>query len=310
MFPLNPSTVLQLVLIGVALSAALAVQCGWRWRIAFVFVMLALPASFLWSDPPTGQYAALGYIIAFVGAAIALVIGVVFGGTLRFAGLPPVFVFAVIFFVAASAAGLQLHRQYVPESCSGSPIHVRIAGKNLRIPPQMRPRLENGDDIGHFGRVDRKSDFSRFCRMSKNGTRPIDMDTVWLNPAANHSAMTAACVGKTPPNWCSSYSPEPYRFIEKILIAPEADPGFPTPHWKEGGSLTKDRQGDLNFGSVCLFENDPSPTQCWAWQPFGDGSRLTVITNNLDRTFDGMPIEEAREMMRQAREVALSVVDQ
>lgn len=310
LFPLNPSTVFQLVLIGVALSAALAVQCGWRWRITLVFIMVALPAAFLWSEAPTGQYAGLAYLIVLGGAAIALVVGVIFGRALRIATIGTMFTFAVIFFVAASAAGLQLYRQHVPESCSGSPIHVRIAGKNLRIPPEMRPRLKNGDDIGHFGSVDRKSDFARFCRISENGTRPIDMDIVGLTPASSHSAMTATCSGDEPPNWCSIYSPEPYRFIGNILIAPEAEPGFHLPYWKEGGSLKKDRQGDLNFGSVCLLPNADSPTQCWAWQPFGEGSRLTISTNNLDRTFDGMPIEQAREMIRQARKVALSIVDQ
>ena len=271
--------------------------------------MVALPAAFLWSEAPTGQYAGLAYVITFGGAAIALVIGVVFGGALRFAAIGTVFTFAVIFFVAASAAGLQLYRQHVPEACLGSPIDVRIAGRNLRIPSQMRPRLENGDDIGHFGRLDRKPDFARFCRMGKNGTRPIDMDTVWLTPATNHSAMTAACDGNAPPNWCSSYSAEPYRFIGKILIAPDVEPGFPLPYWREGGSLEKDRQGDLDRGSICLIATDSSPTECWAWQPFGDGSRLTVRTNNLDRIFDGMSIEEAREMIRQARKVALSIVE-
>ena len=37
LFPLNPPTVFHLALIGVALFAALAVQCGWRWRVTLFF---------------------------------------------------------------------------------------------------------------------------------------------------------------------------------------------------------------------------------------------------------------------------------
>ncbi|MGK7652138.1 hypothetical protein ACSQ76_06900 [Roseovarius sp. B08] len=310
LLPINSETVFHLALIGVALSGALAMQFGWLWRTVLLFLAVALTVGFLWSEAPTGQYVGLAYLIILGASAIALVLGVALGCVLRFAASGVLFSIAAIFFVAASATGFELYRQYVPNACLESPLQVRIAGKVLRIPPELRPRLENGDDIGHFGRIDRKLDFARFCSTSENGTHAIDMDTVWLTPASNHSAMSSACNAKEPPNWCDSYSPEPYRYIGKILFAPEATPGFPLPYWKEGGSLKKNRQGDLSFGSVCLLPDADTRTQCWIWQLFGDGSRLTVSTNNLDPTFDEMPIEVAREMIRQAREVTLSIVDQ
>ena len=309
LLPLNPATVFHLALIGVALSGALAVQFGWRWRTVLLFVAVALPVGFLWSEAPTGQYAGLAYVIVLGASALALVLGVALGCVLRFAASGVLVSIVAIFFVAASATGFELYRQYVPNACLESSLQVRIAGKILRIPSELRPRLENGDDIGHWGRMDRKLDSARFCRMSENGTHAIDMDTVWLTPASNHSAMSSACSANERPNWCDSYSPEPYRYIGKIFFAPEADPGFPLPYWKEGGSLKKNRQGDLNLGSVCLLPDAGTRTTCWIWQPFGDGSRLTVSTNNLDPAFDEMPIVVAREMLRQAREVTLSIFD-
>lgn len=310
LLPLSSTTVFHLALIGVALSGALTVQFGWRWRTVLLFLAVALPVGFLWSEAPTGQYAGLAYVIILGTSMIALVLGLTIGCVLRFAACGVLVSIAAILFVAASATAFELYRQYVPNACLESPLQVRIAGKILRVPPELRPRLENGNDIDHFGRIDRKLDFARLCRMSENGTHAIDMDTVWLTPAANHSAMSSACNANEPPNWCDSYSPEPYRRIGKILFAPEATPGFPLPYWKEGGSLKKNRQGDLNFGSVCLLPDADTRTQCWIWQPFGDGSRLIVSTNNLDPAFDEMPIEVAREMITQAREVTLSIVDQ
>lgn len=310
MFPLNPSTVFHLVLIGIVLLSALALQFGWRWRIPLMLLAVVLPAGFLWSDPPTGQYAGLGYIIVAGAFVVALILGVIFGTALRFAPIQALTSVAALFFVAAAVTGFELRQQYVPSACLETPLQVRIAGIVLRLPPELQPRLENGNSVAHFGRIDRKSDFARFCRMSGNGARAIDMDIVWISPATNHKVITSACNVNAPPAWCSGYSSDPYRYIGKILIAPETNRAFPLSYWKEGGSLKKNRQGDLIQGSVCLLPNADHPTQCWTWQPLGDGSRLTVSTNNLDRTFDDKPIEEAREMIRQAREITLSIIKQ
>lgn len=310
MFPLNPSTLFQLVLIGVVLSSALALRFGWRWRLPFLLLAIVLPIGLLWSDPPTGQYAGLAYIFVVGPSLVMLIFGAVLGSAVRFVRIAPLMSVAVMFISAGAFAGFVLWHQYVPSTCLETPIQVRIAGKTLHIPPELRPRLENGDSINHFGRTDRKSNYARLCRMSRNGARVIEMDTVWITPAANHEVMTAACKGNEPPSWCGGYSPDPYRRIGKILIAPEADPAFPLPYWRKGGSLKKDRQGDLIQGSVCLLPRADGRTECWIWRPFGDGSRLTISTNNLDQAFNDMPIEEAREMIRQAREMTLAIIEQ
>jgi len=82
MFPLNPSTIFHLILIGVILSSALALQIGWRWRILLVLLAVVLPAGFLWSDPPTGQNAGLGYTIVAGAFVVALILGIIFGTAL------------------------------------------------------------------------------------------------------------------------------------------------------------------------------------------------------------------------------------
>ena len=307
MFPLNPSTVFHIVLIGVMLFSALALQFKWQKRIPLLLWVVVLPAGFLWSDPPTGQYAALAYVLVGAASAAALVLGAILGGAIRFARLRTLTAVTALLFAGLAVTGFELWRQYVPSACIEAPLQVRIAGSVLRLPSELRPRLENGDSIGHFGRINRKTDFARFCRMSRNGARAIDMDTVWITPATNHTSMSSTCNSDTPPAWCNGYSPESYMHIGKIIIKSASEPAFPSSYWGEG-SLKKDRQGDLIQGSVCLLPDADIVTQCWAWRPFGDGARLTVSTNNLDSIFKGMPIEEAREMIRHARDTTLAII--
>ncbi len=103
----------------------------------------------------------------------------------------------------------------------------------------------------------------------------------------------------------------PYRHIGKILIAPESEPSFPMPYWREGGALEKERTGDLVEGSVCLLPDKDDPvTQCWMWQPFGSGYRISVSTNNLDPEFTAMPIEDARDMILKVRDMTLEIIKQ
>lgn len=308
MFPLDPRTVFNLILIGVALSSALVPQFGWRWRIPLLMLAIALPTGLLWSDPPSGQYAGLAYLAVGGASIVTLAIGVVLGGVMRLAPILHLRSLAVLVAAAGASAGFVLWHQYLPNTCLETPLQVRIAGKILHLPSELQSRLENIDDVAHFCRIDRKSDFARFCRIGGNGERVIDMDTVWITPASNYEDMTSACDVDEPPNWCSGYSSDPYRHIGKILIAPQTDPAFPLSYWQEGGSLEKDRQGDLTQGSVCLLPDADIRTQCWTWQPFGEGARLTVSTNNLNRIFDDMPIEDAREMLRQARDITLNII--
>ena len=309
MFPLNPSTILHLVLIGVVLSSALALRFGWRWRFPLLLLAIALPAALLFSDSPTGQYAVFRYIFVVTPSVVMLLFGAVLGSVVRYTRIAPLTSVVVLFFAAGAFVSFALWRQYVPSACLEKPLQVRIAGKTLHLPPEMRPRLENGFSIVYFGRTDKKSDYARLCRMSRNGARAVEMDTVWITPAANHEFMTATCKGNEPPAWCGSYTPVPYRHIEKILIASEATPYFPLPFWREGGSLKKERQGNLVQGSVCLLPEDTGPvTHCWVWRPFGKGFRLTISSNNLDKAFIQMPAEEARELIRKARDMTLAIV--
>lgn len=309
MFPINQSTILYLSLIGVFFASALSARLGWRWRIPLLVIALGLPAALLWSDPPTGEYAGLGYLFVIVPSAVALVIGAVCGSIARYAKFASFKFVAVMVVGAGASSGLVLWSQFVPSSCLEAPLQVRIADSVLHIPAEMRPRIEDGNQINFFGRSDRKSSTAQLCRSGRNGTQAISADTVWITPAANYDEMTAACSASAPPNWCKVFSPDDYRHIVKILIAPlESDPDFPLSYWGKDGSLKKDQQGDLTQGSVCLLPDNGDVTQCWIWGPFGEGSRLTVRTNNMDQTFANMPVEQAREMAIKAREMTLAII--
>ncbi len=308
MFPLNSSTLFLLVLSGVLAATALAFRSRWPWRIPLLLLAIALPAGWLWRVSPAGEYAGLGYIIVIGASFCMMVFGAVWGGIMRRARCISPFMSAALPVIAfVSAAGFILWQQYIPRACLGKPLPVRIAGQILILPPELRPRLETGDSTGFFGRIERKADYAGFCRASRNGTRAIDVDVVWITPAANDKALTSACNANAPPAWCSGYAPDPYRHMGKIIIEPGSRLPLPLTYWKGGGSLRTERQGDLARGSVCLLPDTGRRTECWVWHPFGAGYRLTVSTSNLDPLFAGMPAEEARGMAERAREVFLAV---
>lgn len=317
MFPLTEPTLFQLAFIGVAVSGALAVQFGWQ-RCRFLILLAAVPPSaVVLSDPPSGQLAELVYFFAVVWFVVALAIGATIGGALRFAGIGRLRSVGAIVVIAAGAAAFHLHQQFIPSACLGSPFQVEIAGETLGIPPEMTPRLKAGDDIYRFGRMDRKLEYAQFCRMSQNGTRSVDVDTVWLTPASNHRTMSVACNADDAPTWCSTYDPEPYRYTLMIRIEPDAEPGVHLLHWTEGGLPERHREGDVIEGSVCLLSENGFAAQCYAWQPFGDRARLTVTSHhfggalgqNHGPSFEELTSDEVQEIMRQARDVALSIID-
>lgn len=308
MFPLNDPTIFSLVLAGVPLLSAWAFRFGWKVRIPLLIAALALPAGYLWSISPKGQYAGLGYILTIVPSLALLILGAGWGSVMRLARVSLTISILIPVILAGAFAGHVLWRQNVPSACLGKSLQVRVADETLTLPPELHPRLEKGRSISFFGSLDRKSGYARMCRASKNGAQEIDMDVVWITPISNYQRLTSVCEAVDVPDWCDGYSPYPYRHIGKVLIAPDTDPSFPMPYWREGGSLRKERQGDLTEGSVCLLSEDGSATQCWVWQPFGNGSRLTVSTSNLDPAFVGMPVQQARDMTRQALGIVLSII--
>lgn len=307
MFPLNSSTVFYLILTGVALLSTVAFQFRWKARAPLLLVALALPAGFLWSAPPIVQHAGL-HVLVLVPSAAALIIGAGCGSFMRLAQIRWSVSVLVPAIIAIAFSGYQLWLQYVPSSCLKTPLQVRIAGETLNLPWELSPRLERGEDIYLFGRLDKKADFSAICRMSRNGAEAIDMDVIWITPAANYSHLTSVCAADGAPNWCSGYSPTPYRHIGKVLIAPVSETDLPPTYWAEGGSLKAEQQGSLTEGAICPIPQDWGNTECSVWQPFGNGSRLTVRTNNRDPIFNGMPPEQARKMARHGLKTTLSIV--
>lgn len=308
MLPLNSPTVLFIAIASVALISALAFRFDWRVRAALILASLAPPLVFLWLYPMTGDHAGLGYLIVILYYIAAFALGAGWGSVMRLVQASQLTSVAVPVIVAASFVGHALWAQYVLNSCVENDLSVLIAEEVLQLPPELRPSLESGSAVDFFGRLDRKSDFSKICKLSRNGKRAIEMDVVWITPASNHATLTSLCKSDDKPEWCSHYSSYPYRHIGKVLFASEDTPGFSKPYWKEGGSLKKERTGDLNKGSVCLLPDDGVRTQCWVWQPFGKGARLTVSTNNLDPIFVDMPVDEARNMVLQALNTTLSIV--
>lgn len=309
MFPLDPQIFIPFVLIGIALFSALALQFGWRWRVPLLVLAVALPVGFFWFEPLTGDYAGLMYIFIVGLSLIMITLGAAWGLIMRLVRVSPLMSVAAPIIAAGVCVSFLLWQQYIPSACLEAPLKIRIAGQTLHLPPQLRPRLERGDTIRRFGQIDKKSDYAGFCKIGRNGTRTIEMDTVWISPVSTHKAMTSVCNANAPPAWCRSYSPELYRHIRRILITPATVTPIPM-YWKQGGSPKRDRQGDLTRGSVCLLPNAESKTQCWIWQPFGTGSRLTISTYSQDPIFTDMPVEDARDMIRQARDTMLAIIVQ
>lgn len=308
MFPINPSTSFFLLLIGVFLTSALALRFGWRWRLPLLAVAIGVPAAFLWSDPPTGEYAELGYVVLVIPTAVTLFVGAFCGSIARFAKVAPTRFASGTVILAGVLSGLLLWDQFVPSACLSTPLHVKISNSDLFIPAEMQPVIEISNSKYLFGFSDRKSGTAQLCWWGRNGTRAVEADSVWITPAASYDEMMTTCKGGEPPAWCSAYAPDPFRHIGKFLIGPESELPFPPYYWDEGGSLKKDKQGNLTEGTLCLLPEEGSVTQCWVWSPFGQGSRLTVSTLNTDKIFTDMPVEKARDMIAKARVMTLAII--
>jgi hypothetical protein len=315
MFPINSGTLTMLVPIAIALLAGLALQLGWRRRLALLLIPATLPTLYYWSTEPIGKFVDLVYMIIAGVSFLALVTGFGLGWLLRSSPLNARQSMAALVGIAAIPSTYFLLEQYVPASCLNQPLQVSIAGEVLHIPHEIQAGLGGSDVTTNtaqisFGRRQQKRSFARICRLSGNGSRTIEVDVVRLSPVTSHLGMASVCDGPEPPNWCSGYSPEPYRYIGQIAIAPESEPFGGLYLWENGRPDRVARSGNLTIGSVCQLPIEGSRTQCFSWQPFGNGSRLTVSTNNLDPTFDGMAAQDALEMTEQTRDTILSIVGQ
>ena len=292
------------------LLSALAPQVGWRWRLPLLALAVLCPAAWLWTDPPIGPYGGLGFSITLAALLGALITGVIGGSLLRGAGLSRPASLAGLTLLAAGAVSLTLWQQYVPQACLDRPLQIRIAGMTLQVPAALQPRLEHGDEVWHFGRSDRKSGTAQLCRASRNGTQPLEMDRLWITPAASHEALPAACGSPPHPGWCTTYAASPFRHMGRIVIEPATGPPVAAAYWDPGGSLPKITEGDLRAGSTCLPTTTAAPTRCWVWHPLGPRFRLLVSTYARDPVFADMPVASARDMTRRAGSIALAILRQ
>ena len=297
MLPINPGSVQILLCLALALAGLLMTLVGWRARLLLVLPVIALPVFALWRLPPGGQYTSLAIMVIIGGAASAVIIGAALGMMLRATGLGRRWALRFGLMIAAGLAGVELYRQYVPPACRETLLAVKTAGQTLHIPPEMAPRLERQGKIRRFGSLERKGDFAALCRASRNGTRAVEQDRVWVSPAASATRLDTACSTSAPPAWCRAYRPGPYRHMKRVLVANDSAPAFPPAYWAPGGSPDIVRQGDLTGGSLCLRSRE---TSCYVWVPFGKGARATVSTDNLNPVFRDMPVDQARQMAAEA----------
>jgi len=302
MFPIHVPNVFFLVLTGVALLSALAFSFGWKVRIPLLILALAL-LSWFWSTLPTsGDHYGLKYPLVLLPSAATFFVGAVWGLFMKKRSFW-VSVFVPVIF-AGAYAGHVLWRQYLPEACLGKSLQVRVANEVMSFPPEVRSSFETNGAIYAFGSMEHKTSYAQLCRMSSNATQTIDVEALTIWPAAGFSRLTTACEAEDPPDWCGNYSEFPYRHMREVRISSRL--GRPEYYWDS--SIANERLGSLTEGSICLLPEDGRRTQCWVWQPFGDGLTLAIRTNNLDQIFDDMPVEQARNMTIEALITTLSIV--
>ncbi len=283
---------------------------GRWWRLPLIVLAAALPVGLLWSDPPTGQYAGLGIVLVLAISLAVSIAAAMLASIPKYLGVPPMLLAGLFVATAGGLSSVALWKQYIPADCIGKSIQVRVAGEILDLPPEMEPLLAKETMAKFFGRAEKKADHALFCRMSQNGTRPVDVNVVSITPSSNEEAMTSACATNDAPTWCEMYAVEPYRHISNVLIAPATRYPVPESYWRGGGSLDIVRHGTLEQGWLCLIETNGRKTDCREWRPFGSGSLLTVSTGNSDPILNDMPVEEALEMVRKARNTFLAMVQQ
>ncbi|NNE79333.1 MAG: hypothetical protein HKN18_03580 [Silicimonas sp.] len=306
MFPFDQKTEFHLLLTLIALGAAVAVQAGSRLRLLLLCAIFGLLAIFFQANPMEGDHAGLGYLIVVGGSTIAMVIGLCWGWLLRFIRSPAK---ASMIWVLAPMVALAVFivwNQTVSPTCTE--ITARIGGREVALPVEMRPRLERGPVIGHFGRLDRKTDFARYCRQARTGSRVIEQDVIWLTPASNYKTLSARCGGENAPDWCAVYSSEPYRHAHQILIQSDPKRALSMPWWNSTSPRAVSL-GDLTEGSLCLLPHAPGAmTECWVWRPFGEGFLISARSWGFDEVFRDLDPDSARAILHEGIDTALAIM--
>lgn len=278
-----------------------------RWRIWLLSICAGILIILLSPISPWPGSAGLDYFVKLVTLFVPTIAGLILGAIFRVLRIRLATCISVIALITAPAISTSLWSQYVPTECRTSSLQVKVAGTTVLLPAEIRPRLERGKEVVHFGNHRFKRDFAYLCRAGRNGTASIAADVIWISPVSSHEGMTAACSREHFPSWCVSYSSSVFPHIRKVILEKATTAGLPLHLWYSKSSRV-DREGDLREGSVCRLADDGSNTECTMWKPFGDSHRLTVSSYNLDDTYAGMAADDVRQMLRQVRSMTLSLI--
>ncbi|MCO4824658.1 MAG: hypothetical protein KC451_07380 [Amylibacter sp.] len=310
MFPLGEPTILPLMLLATALFSALVFAISKPQRLACLFAALAIPMVWIWLVPPVGNHAGLVFLVTIGLSITALLVGAAVGIMVYSTGISSRKSVAILIFIAGSVAGYTLWIQFIPTACLEKPLQVRIAGKTLSIPAAMQTYFTIGEKKLHFGNVEKKTQSAQICKMSQNGTQAIDIDTLWIEPSKTYKIMSRACNVETIPVWCKNYRQKPYSSLKKISIKPIVNSAHELSRWTKNKTPTTDPQGDANRGSFCYVPSPGRSPECREWQPFGEDFRLMLEIQHLDPMLMGATMETTREIMHEAGNMTLTILEE
>ena len=250
--------------------------------------------------------------VAIIAGGIMMLAAFVTGGCLgivgRFLGKR-----RGVWLVVALAVGgvaFELGRQYVPASCLERALPLIVMGQRVDVPPILRPRIEWGDEGAFFNRVDRKHGTARVCRMTRNATRPVEVDVVWFVPSGRHEAIADFCAANPDERLCGHFDAEAWSGVNEAKIEPTSFRNGHYDVWADNSDEQRWLSGDREEGALCLIGPDTTDmTQCFLWQPFGRDGRLTVHSQNfLQDRFRGASVEDVLPFVERVRDDILGMI--
>ena len=327
MFPLSDSFMAILGVSSLFAASSLSTLCAQKKRIFAVIPPAILAIILAWRIPENGggQYDWLGDFM-FIGGALVIVVASAVWAILtcmvanKFTqktnldvkmrkGKLILMLVAILPSVALS--GYSLKKQYVPDArCSNDSVIFVLGTHEYTVGPEFQPRIEreaaNSNRRQNFFYSNKKSDkedMANLCKETNNGHTSIQVDVLWLTPAANFKNLDSICGGNTGPTkaYCTAYSSKLYQTVHKILFTkhPQVLPSW-FQHKDNPWVLTG---GNLVNGFVCLGEDDGlEPIQCKVWHQIDSEVTMLAEVQNVV----GKNRSEVLKMLDDAMEFTLT----
>lgn len=301
MFPIQPQTIYQLLIVAFTLFSCLifasALQRRSLWLVATpVGIALVVVGYFVFTTNWHKEYAGLVPIILGSVLGVALSAAFIWAGVVRLI-LPirrpvgwPVKL-AVTAAPTLIAACFVIWDQTVPSNdCGRSHLDVSLTdGTQIRLFPEFHvslfqkisPRVARGRYI-YSTRTEYKTRRARLCRRSL----PIETGVIKVHPSREADAITKTCQSSSK-SFCSVIDPVLMRMVSRVEIGQTvvAQDSWIIKDFLMGDTPERQTFGDAQNGALCRTGTRPY-ADCYVWRDVPNHSRILAVLQPANYDLD------------------------